>query len=548
MELPTITTHQSKTTTTPSKKPSRNAENANPNVSHLRSPSSKSPALRSSKSNTTNPIVQSPQNRIRQRKFVVAKKKNQRGLRNDNVLCKCKLNGGAKCVCVAYQTLRASQEEFFLKENKVCDDVEEEAKTECESVNAIEIEGTKSEAVEDKDKEDEGFNKRRRERGSLLGEAGKSVAKDGFGKVMHLVKAFEKLLTEPKGSEENNHKEDDHHGGKDNKGKMINLALPLLQFEEHQAVAAADASVSDSSSFHCTSDLVLTSENLGLDQGISVSSSWDSSSARFDFWLYLIRLRVKHRCSFQVSSGAWICVCLLGIEGAGEIFESCGTTGGSKWKRKEKQKVTKQKPFKLRTEQRGKVKEEELIKKEQKMMAEEEKLRIPIAQGLPWTTDEPECLLKPIVKERTRPIDLKLHSDIRAIDRAEFDQQVPLSSKATTSCMILTAKFSLSHSSLSFEEKWMIVVEKLNFIEQLKLERERQQKMAEEEEIKRLRKELVPKAQPMPYFDRPFVPRRSMKHPTIPREPKIHIPQHQPKKMKCLLSWNDMNPSSSCLN
>jgi len=32
--------------------------------------------------------------------------------------------------------------------------------------------------------------------------------------------------------------------------------------------------------------------------------------------------------------------------------------------------------------------------------------------------------------------------------------------------------------------------------------------MAEEEEVKRLRKELVPKAQPMPYFDRPFVPRR----------------------------------------
>ncbi|XP_014505806.1 uncharacterized protein LOC106765629 [Vigna radiata var. radiata] len=492
MELPTNTTHQSKTAITPSKKPSRNAENANPNVSHLRSPSSKSPALRSSKSNTTNPIVQSPQNRIRQRKFVVAKKKNQKGLRNDNVLCKCKHNGGAKCVCVAYQTLRASQEEFFLKENKVCDDVdedvEEEAKTECESVNAVEIEGTKSEAVEDKDKEDEGFNKRRRERGSLLGEAGNSVAKDGFGKVMHLVKAFEKLLTEPKDSEENNHKEDDHHGGKDNKSKMINLALPLLQFEEHQAVAAADASVSDSSSFHCTSDLVLTSENLGLDQGISVSSSSDSSSAS---------VSTGYRRSRRNS------------------FESCGTTGGSKWKRKEKQKVTKQKPFKLRTEQRGKVKEEELIKKEQKMMAEEEKLRIPIAQGLPWTTDQPECLLKPIVKERTRPIDLKLHSDIRAIDRAEFDQQV---------------------------------VEKLNFIEQLKLERERQQKMAEEEEIKRLRKELVPKAQPMPYFDRPFVPRRSMKHPTIPREPKIHIPQHQPKKMKCLLSWNDMNPCSSYLN
>ena len=34
------------------------------------------------------------------------------------------------------------------------------------------------------------------------------------------------------------------------------------------------------------------------------------------------------------------------------------------------------------------------MKKLQEMMCEEERLRIPIAQGLPWTTDEPEvCCL-----------------------------------------------------------------------------------------------------------------------------------------------------------
>ncbi|CAJ1947080.1 unnamed protein product [Sphenostylis stenocarpa] len=479
MEPAVTTTHQSKTATTPSKKPSRNAENANPNVSHchIRSPSSKSPALSSSKSSTTHPVAQSPQNRIRQRKFVVAKKRNQKGPRNDNILCKCKHNGGSKCVCVAYQTLRASQEEFFLKENKSCDDgneeeeEEEEVKVEYESGSAIEIEGTKSESVEKEEKEEEGFNvKRRRERGRLLEEARKSVPENGLGKVMHLVKAFEKLLTIPKNSEEKDHEEDDRHGEKENKSKVMKWALPGLQFEEHHKPVAED-SVSGSS-FNCTSDLVLTSENLGLDQGISVSTSWDSSGASD---------------STRTSTGR---------KSRRNSLESSGNFGGRRWKRKEKQKVTRQKPFKLRTEQRGKLKEEELMKKELEMMAEAEKMRIPIAQGLPWTTDEPECLLKPTVKERTRPIDLKLHSDIRAVDRAEFDQQ-----------------------------------------------------LAEEEEIKRLRKELVPKAQPMPYFDRPFVPRRSMKHPTIPREPKIHIPpQHQHKKIKCLLSWNDMNPCSSYLN
>ena len=35
-----------------------------------------------------------------------------------------------------------------------------------------------------------------------------------------------------------------------------------------------------------------------------------------------------------------------------------------------------------------------------------------------------KCLIKPPVKESTRPVDLKLHSDVRALERAEFDHQV----------------------------------------------------------------------------------------------------------------------------
>ncbi|KAG4926502.1 hypothetical protein JHK84_052178 [Glycine max] len=440
MALASTNTDQS-TITTPSKKPSKNSENLNPNVPHHRSPSSKSPALRSSKPNNSNPIAQSPQNRIRQRKFVVAKKKNQKGTQNDAVSCKCKHNGGAKCVCVAFQTLRASQEEFFLKEKKDCDyDFEEEREEEAKAVNAIEIYGTKSETVQGEEEKEEGGStvKRRRERDRLLEEARNSVPENGFGRVMHLVKAFEKLLTIPKSSKEKDHKEEhDHeHEEQKNKSQVMKWALPGLQFQQHPKpktleATTDDASVSGSSSFCCTSDLVLTSKNLGIGQGISVSSSWDCN-----------RASVSSR-----TSG--------GRRSRRNSSESSGTFGGRRWKQKEKLKVTRQKPFKLRTEQRGKLKEEEFVKKVQEMMTEEEKMRIPIAQGLPWTTDEPECLLKPTVKESTRPIDLKLHSDIRAIDRAEFDQQ-----------------------------------------------------LEEEEEIRRLRKELIPKAQPMPYFDRPFVPRR----------------------------------------
>jgi hypothetical protein len=37
-----------------------------------------------------------------------------------------------------------------------------------------------------------------------------------------------------------------------------------------------------------------------------------------------------------------------------------------------------------------------------------------------------QCLIKPAVKERTEPVDLVLHSDVRALERAEFDQHVSL--------------------------------------------------------------------------------------------------------------------------
>ena len=52
------------------------------------------------------------------------------------------------------------------------------------------------------------------------------------------------------------------------------------------------------------------------------------------------------------------------------------------------------------------------------------------------------------------------------------------------------------------------VSERIKCGEQSRLERELQEKLEEEERIRQLRKELVPKAQPMPYFDRPFIPKR----------------------------------------
>ncbi|KAK1296052.1 hypothetical protein QJS10_CPB15g01463 [Acorus calamus] len=95
--------------------------------------------------------------------------------------------------------------------------------------------------------------------------------------------------------------------------------------------------------------------------------------------------------------------------------DSSSRASGRSWNKK--LKVTSQHPFKLRTERRVKRR---ILRRCEFRGGE----TIPIAQGLPWTTEEPQCLVKPPPKERTEPIDLVLHSDVRAVERAGFDQHV----------------------------------------------------------------------------------------------------------------------------
>ncbi|KAG9142455.1 hypothetical protein Leryth_018228 [Lithospermum erythrorhizon] len=438
---------------------SKKCENENPNH-ELKSPLSKSGSkLKKSGHKNQNPSENSPllKNRMRERKFVVAKKSTRNdGLnqsKSEKLCSKCNKGNGKlnKCLCVAYESLRASQEEFFKNgggfdvENGVDhvrgfdgDDKNSglirkaEIGEGCEEkVKGIIDENGNVPPIGDEGITEIGVTAIKRSRDRLLEEVRASVPEPGSGRVMNLVKAFENMkMVKSKGSEENDEKEVEDKGLK---WEFPSLEGPSKPLE-----------MQSSSSSFCPSDLFLTSECLGLDS--RRSSSLDSNRGLN----VVLGLSVK------------------------AILEK-------------RQLKTTAKPFKLRTEERGKCKEEEFMKKLQQMKEVEEKLRVPIAQGLPWTTDEPE--------EVTRPIDLVLHSDGR-------------------------------------------VAEKMSFIEQYKMERERQRKLAEEEELRRLRKELVPKAQPMPYFDRPFIPRRSEKQPTIPKEPKFRLAQH--KKIKCIQqSWSD---------
>ncbi|XXG63467.1 hypothetical protein AAC387_Pa05g1656 [Persea americana] len=462
----------------------RVSENANPNLS-TQSPLKKpinSPAIGSAKSKKPTPKTPtrtgSFQSRtIQERKFVVAKKKSKLEVPT-TVVCKCKEKAGKckKCPCIAFESLPSSQEDFFgTRRDERRDDLSEtidhksdgrrEAEEDRESKTGEESEGKDIEGIGSSENETEtpdpeetefsvetGSLKAKRLRNRMLEEARSSISELGSGRVLHLVKAFESILTIPSSSP----CKDKEHDEKEERRKVMKWALPGLRPK------AVETEVSPSS--FLSGDLFFASKNLDMDSAVS-SSSIDSSS--------------HGSIGSRISRGG---------RSRRNSSESSERESGRKW---EKQlRVTSQQPFKLRTEQRGRFKKEEFHKKVEEMIMEEKKQRIPIAQGLPWTTDEPECLVKPPMKDNTTPLDLILHSDVRAVERAEFDNHV---------------------------------AEKLSLMEQYRLKKERQQKLEEEEEIRRLRRELVPRAQPMPYFDRPFIPKRSLKHSKTPKESRFRF-------------------------
>ncbi|ERN05461.1 protein TPX2 isoform X1 [Amborella trichopoda] len=156
-------------------------------------------------------------------------------------------------------------------------------------------------------------------------------------------------------------------------------------------------------------------------------------------------------------------------------------------------KCTETQPFKLHTQRRG-LSKVELMAKLQDLLAQEAKQRVPIAQKLPLTTDKSEVLPKGPVKEQTKPMKIKLHTQLRAVKRAEFND-------------------------------W--VANKIYLLEQERLKEEKLLKLMEEEEIKMLRKQLIPRAQLMPLFDRPFFPQRSTRPLTMPKDPSFHMMRNQ---------------------
>ncbi|XP_073059845.1 microtubule-destabilizing protein 60-like isoform X1 [Primulina eburnea] len=321
-------------------------DNLDPNFSVVNLKSFNSPTIikseksaKKSDSRSPNPIrLASPllKKKIRERKFVIAKKKSRNEELNSSaavVVCeKCKkaIGKSSKCWCVSYQSSRASQEDFFDKRAALSNEIDVEKlnkhnvgyENERLKVNHVgqdtridnegRLEGKDS--SENSDEDVELILKRRRDK--LLKEARESVPESGSGRVMHLVRAFENLhlirKADDSGDEELEQVQDEKKGTK--------WGLPGLQ----QSTKVSNSQVY--LPLYCPSDILLTSESLSL--GSTRSYSLDSSQGSFS----------------------------------------------------------------TRTSARG-------------------------------GRSRRRFLAKPPVKENNRPIDVVLHSDIRAEERAEFDQQ-----------------------------------------------------------------------------------------------------------------------------
>ncbi|KAM3283580.1 hypothetical protein P3S67_027225 [Capsicum chacoense] len=108
------------------------------------------------------------------------------------------------------------------------------------------------------------------------------------------------------------------------------------------------------------------------------------------------------------------------------------------------------------------------------------------------SVDKNKVQQKSLAKDNTKPVEIKLHTQQRARRRALFN-------------------YSISMETKSY------------FIQLQKKTVEKVQKMIEKEEVRLLRKEMIPRAQLMPLFDKPFLPQSINKAIDYSKRTKFHV-------------------------
>ncbi|KAF8711532.1 hypothetical protein HU200_028975 [Digitaria exilis] len=102
-------------------------------------------------------------------------------------------------------------------------------------------------------------------------------------------------------------------------------------------------------------------------------------------------------------------------------------------------------------------------------------------------------------------------------------QRSPRHEQPLSYCRLHTEERAIRRAGYNYQ-----VASKINTQEIIRRFEEKLAQLMEEREIKLMRKEMVPKAQLMPAFDKPFHPQRSTRPLTVPKEPSF-------LKLKCCI-------------
>ncbi|TKW34905.1 hypothetical protein SEVIR_2G337200v4 [Setaria viridis] len=241
----------------------------------------------------------------------------------------------------------------------------------------------------------------------------------------------------------------------------------------------------------------------------------------------------------------------LGPPSVADLFDklSLHSDCSSNNNRQDMPRLTRPNPFNLHTEERGHLKERQLEAQLLQKKMEEEKARVHKANPYPYTTDYPVVPPKPEPKPCTRPEGFQLESLVRhELEQQRLMEERERMEQEEAQRRIIKAQPILKEDPIPLPEKERkpltevqqfalhvderavqrsefdnMIKEKEKTYKRLREENEFAQKIEEEKALKQLRRSMVPHARPLPKFDRPFRPQKSMKQVTRPKSPQLQV-------------------------
>ncbi|XP_062105968.1 protein TPX2 isoform X2 [Humulus lupulus] len=219
-------------------------------------------------------------------------------------------------------------------------------------------------------------------------------------------------------------------------------------------------------------------------------------------------------------------------------------------------KNTTPNPFHLHTEERGAEKERKFIMEVVHKQWEEERARVPKANPYPYTTDYPVIPPKPEPKNCTKPNPFQLESLVRHEEEMQREKEererkereeaqmrvfkaqpilkedpIPVPEKVRKPLTEVQG-FSLhvDHRAVDRAEFDQKIKEKEVMYKRYREESDAARMIEEEKALKQLRRTMVPHARPVPNFNNPFCPQKSVREATKAKSPNLRVLQRKEKR------------------